>query len=105
VKRYVVTSPVRWAVVPVTDDGMGPSEPHFDVYLVDAPNRKAAKWAAWKHAQLCRDMWWLDHDIEHPLAGVTIEEAPDEDPASWPDGSYVASGGFGERTQGPRGAA
>lgn len=95
-RRYVVTGPERLYVDRVLDDGSGPVTPEHDVYLVDAPNAKAAKWAAFRKAKEQKALWWtdLDRDHEHPLTGVRVQDVtdvPEETPEAWSDWYVTAN--------------
>lgn len=90
--EYIVIGPERWRVVPLLDDGTGPSEPDIDVYYVSAPTRRAAKWAAFNRAKEQGTRWWRDLDVEHPLKGVRAEPACGESADDWPASLVVVAG-------------
>lgn len=53
-------------------------------YLVDAPNKKKALWAAWRVAKETKSEWWTNSSYtEHPLNGASATYAPEEDPSNW----------------------
>lgn len=90
---YVVVGPYMTYVVPLLDDGTGPYEDGADCYLVrNAPNAKAAKWAAWRHAKSTagRYPWegtwpgWVRVNETHPLSGVKAEAAGPRESEGWP---------------------
>ena len=88
VKRFVVIGPERLWVDRVLDDGSGPVTPEHDVYLIDAPTARAAKWEAFRLAKRQGALWWsdLDRGYEHPLKGVRVEDVtdvPEETPEAW----------------------
>ena len=82
---YSVTGPERSEKIVVCDDGTGPLEYFNDWYLVDAPTKKAAAWAAFNRAKENKDSWWadLDVDYEHPLKGIKIDVIEDELEEEW----------------------
>lgn len=85
--RYIVVSPEVSEIIPILDYGMGPTETYHEVYLVDAANRKQAKWAAYNKSRKLRRKWWSDYGdgYQHPLKGVKVEDADGESVEGWDD--------------------
>lgn len=87
-RQYCVIGPERIWIDVVCDDGTGPAMPEHDVYFIEAPNRKIAKWAAYRLAKNNGDRWHTDLGGEHPLSGVRVEDVtdvPDESTEDWPE--------------------
>lgn len=87
--RYMVIGPERGVVIPVTDFGEGPTEYGCDVYLVDAPNRREARWAAFREAKRTNAHWWRDLCDDHPMRGVKVEAADDVTLDDWGPTYYI----------------
>lgn len=88
--RYLVVSPTYTYREVVLDDGTGPSYDIADVYLVDAPNKTTAKWAALRLGRTRGDTWAEPGYLHfgHPLRGVKVEPGDGENPEEW-RGLYV----------------
>lgn len=72
-KIYSITGPER-TYIEYIDEWVADKYPVYDWYLVEAPTKKDAAWAAWKRAKQNKDLWYTDHDTEHPLTGIKVEE-------------------------------
>lgn len=74
---YYVMSPEYETVLPILDDGTGPSEIARDVVKVQAKTKAEAKRSG--YAQLKTQRWFrkhYEHD-KHPYAYLTVECSPD----------------------------
>src|SRR5467141_870369 len=93
--RYLVYTPQYPTVVPILDDGTGPTEWGADVLYVRATSRQRAKVLAvraWRRSPWRRHNGdWVkdaDSDGRNPFAGLKVESAeyswrtgaPDDDP-------------------------
>lgn len=83
--RYIVAGPEVSEVVVIDPEIGGPLEYYRDVFIVDAPNRKTAKWAAYNEARRRKLKWYQDFGdgYQHPLKGVKVEEVPGESLDGW----------------------
>jgi len=81
--RYVVAGPERDYQEWVPGCYGGPRDTGRDVFLVDAPSRKAARWAAFKEAKERQMAWWYDLGNEHPLSDTRVTHEPWEQPDDW----------------------
>lgn len=69
--HYAVMSPEMSAVIPITDEGFGPTEYFCCVAEVEAPTRNAARWLAIKTKEFEP---WMD-DVgrgEMPIKGLEV---------------------------------
>ena len=74
-KRWLVISPKYDNVIPVLDDGSGPTEPTCDMIEVDAKNKKDALLFGIKIMRKnFRDGWHNSDPGENPFKGMQIEE-------------------------------
>lgn len=92
--RYLVYTPEYPTVVPILDDGSGPTEWGADVLYVRATSRQRAKVLAvraWTRSSYRRGAHWVRDargDSRNPFAGLKVEAAeyswrydpPDDDP-------------------------
>jgi hypothetical protein len=80
-KRWLVYTPEYGMIIPILDDGSGPTEYGSDVLYVRAANRQRAKVLAvraWRRASRIREAHWIqdcDSDMRNPFAGLKVEPA------------------------------
>jgi len=92
--RWIVQSPRYERVVPLLDDGSGPTEEGPDVLLVEAATRAAARWIAARVWLLDRLSWCSQNRADgcHPLSGLEVLDGSLCDPEDWP-GAFVGDSG------------
>lgn len=75
--RYLVIGPEYGTVIPVTDEGQGPTEYGCDVVEVEAASPREAKVLG---VRLLRRLPYLrDDSSANPFAGVHVERADGEE--------------------------
>lgn len=72
-KHWWVYTPTYDVVVPLLDDGTGPSEPTCDAVCVDAPTKRTALVAGVRQLRADGSPWL--QDAENPFVGLTAELA------------------------------
>lgn len=76
-KRWLVLTPEYGEVIPITDDGQGPTEYQRDVVEVEAETKRDAMLMGVRlMRQNPRDYHYFRHADGNPFVGVTAEEIP-----------------------------
>jgi hypothetical protein len=78
-KRWLVCSPKYGTMVPVLDDGSGPTEYGCDVVEIEAVNKRDALILGLKLMRKEYPDGWHNQDLsENPFKGMRVEEYPEE---------------------------
>ena len=76
-KRWLVLTPEYGEVIPITDEGQGPTEYGRDAIEVEADTRRDAIWMGVKLMRADEQEYhWFRHADGNPFIGITAEEVP-----------------------------
>lgn len=76
-KRWLVLTPEYGEVIPITDEGQGPTEYQCDGIEVEAETKRDAILMGVRLMRANpRDYHWFRHVDGNPFVGVTAEEVP-----------------------------
>lgn len=76
-KRWLVVTPEYGEIIPITDEGQGPTEYQADVIEVEAETRRDAIVIGVKMMRAnSRDYHWFRHCDGNPFVGITAELMP-----------------------------
>lgn len=74
-KHWMVATPTYWVMMPILDDGTGPSEPGADVVIVHADTKRKAKVEGVRELRRQYSDGYLS-DTDNPFVGLVVEEIP-----------------------------